>query len=324
MAYNVPTFPLDFLSEGNGQAVFNPASVDRVKALIISVFSRCDIEFSEISHVVNPTVVRFELTLSGAYKINKIRACEDELNKAFSEYGSIRLITSGFAKETIVVEVQHPGREIVELRETLNNDNKNKKLPISFKQLIDLLMSDDEDGGNDDSIFPKDADMEKDSDKKVEVSFAELLDSIEVIDTSYKFPYEDYRIIGDTVEIDKIINTCGSINLSMDDIKSTLSTEAANYVSLGSANGKGCIVGAMKDAVDKLPIEQDCIAKMLFQIWMPKNMQSPLNEMKSMADLIGSMSSDIDILWGCAYDESLKEQARVTLIAASDKVCCRQ
>ncbi len=70
MAYNVPTFPLGFLSEGNGQAVFNPASVDRVKVLIISVFSRCDIEFSEISHVVNPTVVRFELTLSGAYKIH--------------------------------------------------------------------------------------------------------------------------------------------------------------------------------------------------------------------------------------------------------------
>ena len=34
----------------------------------------------------------------------------------------------------------------------------------------------------------------------------------------YKFPYEEYRIIGDTVEIDKVINTCGFINIEVDDV----------------------------------------------------------------------------------------------------------
>lgn len=121
-----------------------------------------------------------------------------------------------------------------------------------------------------------------------------------------------------TIEIDRIINTCGFINLDVSDIVSTLSKKSVNYVTVGSAYGEGCIANALADAIDKLPIEMDCISKMLFQIWMPKDMPSPLNEMRIMTDSISSLSAYIDIIWGCAYDESLKEQhAKITLIAAS-------
>lgn len=121
-----------------------------------------------------------------------------------------------------------------------------------------------------------------------------------------------------TLEIDRIINTCGFINVNIVDIESTLSKDAVNYVTIGSADGEGCIANALTDAIDKLPIEMDRISKMLFQIWMPKDMPSPLNEMRIMTDSISSLSAYIDIIWGCAYDESLKEQhAKITLIAAS-------
>lgn len=53
----------------------------------------------------------------------------------------------------------------------------------------------------------------------------------------YKFPYEEYRIIGDTVEIDKVINTCGFINIEVDDVRTALSKEKVNYVSTGVAEG---------------------------------------------------------------------------------------
>lgn len=81
-----------------------------------------------------------------------------------------------------------------------------------------------------------------------------LLDSLAVEeaiqnDESYKFPYENYKIIGDTGEIDRIINTCGVINVDIIDITSTLSTEADNYVAVGYAEGEGCIANAFKDAV---------------------------------------------------------------------------
>ena len=69
-----------------------------------------------------------------------------------------------------------------------------------------------------------------------------LLDSLAVEeaiqnDESYKFPYGNYKIIGDTGEIDRIINTCGVINVDIIDITSTLSTEADNYVAVGYAEG---------------------------------------------------------------------------------------
>lgn len=154
--------------------------------------------------------------------------------------------------------------------------------------------------------------------RKGAVDFTDLLDTYEFIEKPYRFPYENYMIIGDTAEIDKIISTCGFINIDIVDIESTLSKDAVNYVTIGSADGEGCIANALTDAIDKLPIEMDCISKMLFQIWMPKDMPSPLNEMRIMTDSISSLSAYIDIIWGCAYDESLKEQhAKITLIAAS-------
>lgn len=150
------------------------------------------------------------------------------------------------------------------------------------------------------------------------MSFAELLDTLEVPDTPYKFPYKDYEIVGDTVEIDRVINTCGNINIDVADIESTLSKDAVNYVTIGSADGEGCIANALKGAIGKLPIEIGNTSKILFNIWMSKNMQSPMTEMKSMTDFIKSMPSDINICWGCAYDESLEvQQAKVSLIAAS-------
>lgn len=202
-------------------------------------------------------------------------------------------------------------------REILPQNNKKKRSFFSFSRLLDFLKSDNPDK-DDDSNFTKDTVMEKDSNKKDNMSFAELLDILEVSDTLYKFPYDNYKIIGDTAEIDKIINTCGFINLSVDDITSTLSSDTLNYVAVGTACGKGCIANALADAIDKLPIEMDCISKMLFQIWIPKDMPSPMNEMKIMTDSISSLSAYIDIIWGSAYDESLNgQQVKITLITAS-------
>lgn len=199
-------------------------------------------------------------------------------------------------------------------------DNEKKKLPISFSHLIELLASeDDEDDDDSKNIVSKDSIMKED-DNKGEVSFAELMDLIDEADSphEYKFPYEDYIIIGDTAEIDKMYRSNGHINLDIPDFMSTLSKETVNYVSTGSADGPDCVVNALADALHKLPIEIDAISKLLFNVWTPKDMQSPMQEMKSVADFINVLSEDIDVVWGIACDGSMeRRQARVSLIAAS-------
>lgn len=299
-------------------------------------------------------------------------------------------------------------------REVLPQNIIKKKPLFSFSRLINFLKSDNDDKDEDGSNFTKDIVMEKDSNKG-KMDFAERLDSLEVPDTPYKFPYDNYQIVGcnpsskkerlwiecvrligkeigcdnlynyfinacqfldfndnavtvgvpsmwyaneiekiflnavssaikctfgknatlyyevgihennelfstefATLEIDRIINTCDFINIDVADIESTLSKDAVNYVTIGSADGEGCIANALKSAIGKLPIEIGNTSQILFNIWMPKNMQSPMTEMKSMTDFIKNMPSDINICWGCAYDDSLEvQQAKVSLIAAS-------
>lgn len=158
--------------------------------------------------------------------------------------------------------------------------------------------------------------MEKEGSKKGQISFVELLDTLEVRATP--FPYKDYKIVGDIEEIDRIINTCGYINLNVPDIVSVLSKETINYVAVGMAVGNGCVAVALKNAIDKLPIKPDCISKILFNIWFPKEVERPLAEIAGMVDFIKNLSVDFDFFWGCACEEALKvSEVKITLIAAS-------
>lgn len=158
--------------------------------------------------------------------------------------------------------------------------------------------------------------MNEDKDKMKGMSFAELLDTLEAPEP-YRFPYENYKIIGDTGEIDRVIDSCGYINLDIPDISGTLSPDAVNYVSAGMASGEGAVADAFADAVGSLPVKLACISKMLFQIWLPRNADCRISEL---ADMLRGMSADIDICWGIAYDELLAaQQAKVTLLAAGKK-----
>lgn len=130
----------------------------------------------------------------------------------------------------------------------------------------------------------------------------------------YKFPYEEYRIIGDTVEIDKIINTCGFINIEVDDVRTALSKEKVNYVSTGAAEGTECIVNAFKIALKEIPLKTDDIYDMLIQVWLCRDMAT-IKECDSIAKLISKLSTNINICCGFAIDESLTtQQAKITLI----------
>lgn len=143
-------------------------------------------------------------------------------------------------------------------------------------------------------------------------------DLIDVSADTQKFPYKKYQIIGKTAENYKIINTCGFINLSADDVVSALSDFTANYVAIGFGVGDDCMADALKDAIGKLPIDVEDISNILFNIWMPRNMPSSMKNLNLLTEFIKDLPQNIDVCWGCAHDESLDgQQVKVTLIAAS-------
>lgn len=159
--------------------------------------------------------------------------------------------------------------------------------------------------------------MNEDKNKMEEMSFAELLDTLELPEP-YRFPCENYKIVGDIGEIDRVINTCGYINIDVRDIEETLSNETINYVSTGSAEGPECVANALKDAVSNLPIPFESISNVLLNVWTPEPNENTQCFLKEIIGFANKLPVDMGVFWGAAFDKSLKhQQAKVTLIAAS-------
>ncbi|MDE6808656.1 MAG: hypothetical protein K2J42_01000 [Muribaculaceae bacterium] len=196
-------------------------------------------------------------------------------------------------------------------REVLICDNK--KSSVEFKHLLELLSSDDKD---DETEINLTEDMKEPSDKKGDMSFAELLDLLEVDNTPFRFPYEDYKIIGDITEIEKIYQANGYINIDVGDILNTLSKETVNYVSTGSGDGYEFIGQALDNALTNLPIPVDNISEILFNIWAPRKIS--IKDLEPMRAVLNTLSVDIDVFWGITIDDSLDPyHANVSLIAVS-------
>ncbi len=136
-------------------------------------------------------------------------------------------------------------------------------------------------------------------------------DEIRNYSERYRFPYNDYKIVGDTANIDKIIHTCGYINIDVSDIISILSTETLNYVTVGAGDN---ITDALEQSVDSLPISTNNVKRMLFQILTP-NGHKPV--IKPLTEFMSRFVADIYLTWGIAYDESLADIIKVILIASS-------
>lgn len=132
-----------------------------------------------------------------------------------------------------------------------------------------------------------------------------------------RFHTEDYHIVGDGAEIERIARSQGFINIGMADIISTLSADATNYITKGETEGEGCVVRAMKEAVGKLPAGTEGTSRMLFDIRIPRNLDKDSSTPSGLAAYLNELGKNIDICWGAAFDESLGPgKARVTLIAA--------
>lgn len=137
------------------------------------------------------------------------------------------------------------------------------------------------------------------------------------MEKSERFHAEDYHIVGDRAEIDRIARSQGFINIGMADIISTLSADSTNYITKGEAEGEDCVVRAMKEAVGELRAGTERTNRMLFDIRIPKQRDAKNFSLSSFAAYLNELGKNIDVIWGASFDESLGSgEARVTLIAS--------
>lgn len=124
-------------------------------------------------------------------------------------------------------------------RKVLKKGDSNDKHETSkslFKRLLNLLDSEEDDDSENE--LPEKTVMQIVTDEKCDKNDTtggdDFITDFLKEPEPYKFPYEDYQIIGDTTEIDKVIQTAGIINIGVADITSTLSTDTLNYGPLES------------------------------------------------------------------------------------------
>ena len=117
--------------------------------------------------------------------------------------------------------------------------------------------------------------------------------------------------------ISDLITVPGIINLDFADIKSVMQGMGVALMGIGYGSGDGASVKAMKAAIESKLLEENSIKGArgaLINITGSKNM--PLDEIEDAISLINEAADeDANIIFGTVFDEELKNEVKITVIA---------
>lgn len=121
--------------------------------------------------------------------------------------------------------------------------------------------------------------------------------------------------------ISELITSGGLINLDFNDVNSTLRDGGAAIISTGYGEGVNRVTMAIKDALNSPLLKNRDIMgskKLLFNIYFNPNAEEKflMAETNELTDFISSINTDVDVIWGVGYDESLGNSVKITILAA--------
>lgn len=128
--------------------------------------------------------------------------------------------------------------------------------------------------------------------------------------------------------ISEIITTNGLMNLDFNDVDTTLRDGGAAIISTGYGEGENRVTKAIQDAL-KSPLlkNRDILGskKLLFNLYFNPKAEEEfvMSETREITDFISSMSTEVDVIWGVSFDESLGNSVKMTILAAGFDVTLR-
>jgi len=109
----------------------------------------------------------------------------------------------------------------------------------------------------------------------------------------------------------------GWINVDFADVRAVLENAGTALMGVGYGHGENRAVEAAQQAISSPLLEASITGarNVLFTIFAPPDLL--VEEVKQAADIITNAvnSADANVIWGLVYDENLKDQVRITLIA---------
>ena len=110
----------------------------------------------------------------------------------------------------------------------------------------------------------------------------------------------------------------GNINLDFRDVETTTRKGGGAIMAIGRASGNKRIERAIIDALDSPLLCGNDInkaKKILFNIYASTEHQIFVNEMQEIDDFFDQLDPDIEVIWGTSTEDSLGEDAKVTILA---------
>ena len=114
------------------------------------------------------------------------------------------------------------------------------------------------------------------------------------------------------------VHSDGSINLDFRDVESTMRDGGGAIMAMGRASGENRVEKAIIDALDSPLLYGNDIGKakrILFNIYASEEHPIFVREMQEIDDFFDQLDPNIDVIWGTSTDDSLGEDAKVTILA---------
>ncbi len=114
------------------------------------------------------------------------------------------------------------------------------------------------------------------------------------------------------------IHSEGSINLDFRDVEATMKNGGGAIMAMGRANGSHRVEKAIIDALNSPLLYGNDIGKakrILFNIYASEEHPIIVREMQEIDDFFDQLDPNISVIWGTSTDESLGEDAKVTILA---------
>ena len=127
------------------------------------------------------------------------------------------------------------------------------------------------------------------------------------------------KVLSDaTKSISELITVEGTINLDFRDIETTIKSGGGAIMAMGRASGEGRVLNAILNALDSPLLYGSDISnaqRILFNIYTSSKHPIFVREMREIDAFFDELNPDIKVIWGLSDDDSLDEDAKVTILA---------
>ena len=125
--------------------------------------------------------------------------------------------------------------------------------------------------------------------------------------------------------ISELITVNGRINLDFNDVNTTLRDGGAAIISSGYGTGERRVTKAIEDALESPLLKNRDVygsKRILMNFYYNPNSEAPLlmEEMNEIQEFMANFDQEVDVIWGMAFDNTLEDQIKVTVLASGFNV----